>query len=305
MKPMVTNLLCVFEFYSNETGHSKNLQLTEISQEAMNQYSELLQPVKVIARQAGDAIMKFYQGHYCIEQKSDNSPVTEADVAAHEVISKALAELTPGWPVLSEESEVVDFEERSQWQRYWLVDPLDGTREFIKCNGEFTVNIALIENHRSVLGVIQVPVSGDCYSAVTGGGATIEATGQNPRPIQSRRWDGSSSITIAGSRSQRMPVFYQFLDFFDNYRVLSLGSSLKSCYVAQGRADIYARFGPTSEWDTGAAQCILEEAGGGLTDMSLRPLLYNTKDSLLNPPFLSVGDPRHNWRDCIPDKFSI
>ncbi len=270
----------------------------------MSQYNKLLAPVKAIAHQAGDAIMKIYEGHYCVEQKSDNSPVTEADYAAHEIINKALTELTPGWPVLSEEGELVDFEQRSQWQRYWLVDPLDGTREFIKGNGEFSVNIALIENHRSVLGVIQAPVSGDCYSAVAGGGATFEAAGQNPRPIQSQQWNGGS-ITIAGSRSHRMPVFCNFLEFFDDYRVLSLGSSLKSCYVAQGRADIYARFGPTSEWDTAAAQCILEEAGGGLTDMGLQPLLYNSKDSLLNPPFFSFGDPRHDWRDYVPDGFEV
>ncbi len=265
-----------------------------------SQYSELLAPVKAIARQAGDAIMKVYQGHYCVEQKSDDSPVTEADFAAHEIISKSLAELTPGWPVLSEEGAVADFEERSQWQRYWLVDPLDGTREFIKCNGEFTVNIALIENNCSVLGVIQAPVNRDCYSAVTGGGAFFEAGGMNIEPIRARQWDGGS-ITIAGSRSHRMPVFCNFLEFFDDYRVLSLGSSLKSCYVAQGRADIYARFGPTSEWDTAAAQCILEEAGGGLTDMNLQPLRYNTKDSLLNPPFFSFADPRHDWRDYVPE----
>ncbi len=265
-----------------------------------NKYSELLAPVKAIAHQAGDAIMQIYQGHYCVEQKSDDSPVTEADYAAHEIISTALAELTPGWPVLSEEGEVVGFEERRQWQRYWLVDPLDGTREFIKCNGEFTVNIALIENQRSVMGVIQVPVNRDCYSAVAGGGAFFEAGGMNLEPIQARQWDGGS-ITIAGSRSHRMPVFCNFLEFFDDHRVLSLGSSLKSCYVAQGRADIYARFGPTSEWDTAAAQCILEEAGGQLTDMDLQPLRYNTKDSLLNPPFFSFGDPRHDWRDYVPE----
>jgi len=262
-------------------------------------YSELLAPVIEIAHQAGEAIMAIYQGHYCVEQKRDNSPVTEADYAAHEVISKYLAELTPDWPVLSEEGVPVAFEQRCQWQRYWLVDPLDGTREFINCNDEFTVNIALIENNRPVLGVIQVPVNRDCYSAVTGGGAFYAAGGRNPEPIQTRQWDGVS-IIIAGSRSHRMPAFCSFLEFFNDCQVLSLGSSLKSCYVAQGRADIYARFGPTSEWDTAAAQCIVEEAGGRLTDLNLHPLRYNTKDSLLNPPFFSFGDPRHDWRKYVP-----
>ncbi len=265
-----------------------------------SQYSELLEPVKAIAHQAGDAILELYQGHFCVEKKSDDSPVTEADFAAHEVIMKGLAELTPDWPVLSEEGDHIEYEQRRQWQRYWLVDPLDGTREFIKCNGEFTVNIALIENHRSVMGVIQVPVSRECYSAVAGGSAYFDAPGKPAEKIEAKEWDGKA-ITIAGSRSHRMPVFCSFLEFFDDYRVLSLGSSLKSCYVAHGMADIYARFGPTCEWDTAAAQCIVEEAGGLLTDMALRPLRYNTKDSLINPPFFAFGDRRYNWRDYVPD----
>ena len=262
-------------------------------------YSELLQPVIALAHQAGDAIVEIYNGHYCVEHKCDDSPVTEADYAAHEVIHKGLSTLTPDWPILSEEGDLAEFEVRRQWQRYWLVDPLDGTREFIKCNGEFTVNIALIENNLPVLGVIQVPVNRDCYSAVKGGGAFYQPQGKVAEPISTQQWDGNS-ITIAGSRSHRMPVFCSFLEFFDDYRVLSLGSSLKSCYVAQGRADIYARFGPTSEWDTAAAQCIVEEAGGLLTDLNLNPLLYNTKESLINPPFFAFGDQRHDWRKFVP-----
>ncbi|ALP52238.1 3'(2'),5'-bisphosphate nucleotidase CysQ [Candidatus Tenderia electrophaga] len=262
-------------------------------------YSELLEPVKAVAHAAGDAIMKVYQGHYCVEQKSDDSPVTEADYAAHNVIAERLAALTPDWPVLSEEGEAVAFERRRQWRRYWLVDPLDGTREFIKCNGEFTVNIALIEDHRPVLGVIQVPVSRECYFAAAGDGAWFQPDGQAAYAIRARQWDGGN-ITIAGSRSHRSPIFCSFLEFFDDYRVLSLGSSLKSCYVAQGRADIYARFGPTSEWDTAAAQCVVEAAGGRLTDLALRPLRYNTKDSLINPPFFAFGDRRHDWCRYVP-----
>lgn len=262
-------------------------------------YSELLEPVKAIAHQAGDAIMEAYQGHYCVEQKSDDSPVTEADYAAHNIIADGLAALTPDWPLLSEEGEAVAFELRRRWRRYWLVDPLDGTREFIQCNGEFTVNIALIEDHRPVLGVIQVPVSRECYFAVAGGGAWHEADAAAACAIGVRQWDGGT-ITVAGSRSHRSPAFCAFLEFFDDHRVLSLGSSLKSCYVAQGRADIYARFGPTSEWDTAAAQCLVEEAGGRLTDLALQPLRYNTKASLINPPFFAFGDVRHDWRSYVP-----
>lgn len=262
--------------------------------------TELLEAVKAIARRAGDAIMKVYQGStFCVEQKADDSPVTEADYVAHHVIADGLAALTPAWPLLSEEGDAVDFEQRRQWQRYWLVDPLDGTREFIKGNGEFTVNIALIEGQRPVLGMIQVPVTGECYFAAAGGGAWYQAVDGKPLAIGVRRWDGGT-LTIAGSRSHRSPLFCAFLEHFDDYHVLSLGSSLKSCYVAQGRADIYARFGPTSEWDTAAAQCIVEEAGGQLTDLALRPLCYNTRESLLNPPFLAFGDARHDWRRFVP-----
>jgi 3'(2'), 5'-bisphosphate nucleotidase len=268
--------------------------------EPPSQYSDLLEPVKAIAHQAGDAIMEIYDGLYCVEQKPDNSPVTEADYAAHNVIAAGLAQLTPEWPVLSEEGEAVDYDVRRQWQRYWLVDPLDGTREFIKCNGEFTVNIALIEDHRSVLGVIQVPVSRECYFAAAGHGAWYQEDGKPPRAIRVKQW-GGGSITIAGSRSHRSPIFRSFMKAFDDCHVLSLGSSLKSCYVAQGRADIYARFGPTSEWDTAAAQCIVEEAGGQLTDMNLQPLRYNTRDSLINPPFFTFGDQRHDWRHYVPE----
>jgi len=266
----------------------------------VKQYSGLLEPVKAIAHQAGDAIMEIYEGVYCVEEKPDHNPVTEADYAAHNVIAAGLAQLTPDIPVLSEEGEAVAFEQRRQWRRYWLVDPLDGTREFIKCNGEFTVNIALIEEHRSVLGVIQVPVSGECYFATTGCGAWYQEMGQAARSIGVRQW-GGSSITIAGSRSHRSPAFRSFMKAFDDCHVLSLGSSLKSCYVAQGRADIYARFGPTSEWDTAAAQCIVEEAGGQLTDLNLQPLRYNTRDSLINPPFFTFGDKRHDWRRYVPE----
>lgn len=263
------------------------------------EYRELLAPVKAIAHEAGEAIMKCYEGHFCVEQKSDDSPVTEADYAAHHIIAAGLARLTPEWPVLSEEGDDIPFQQRRQWRRYWLVDPLDGTREFIKCNDEFTVNIALIEDHRPVLGMIQVPVTRECYFAAAGGSAWYQAPGDEALAIGVRPWDGGT-ITIAGSRSHRMPIFCAFLEFFDDYRVLSLGSSLKSCYVAQGRADIYARFGPTSEWDTAAAQCVLEAAGGRLTDLELRPLRYNTKESLLNPPFFAFGDRRHDWRRYVP-----
>jgi 3'(2'), 5'-bisphosphate nucleotidase len=262
-------------------------------------YAELLEPVKAIATQAGDAIIRIYENNFCVEQKPDHSPVTEADYVAHNIIVDGLAALTPEWPVLSEEGELPDYEIRRHWQRYWLVDPLDGTREFIKCNGEFTVNIALIENGAPVLGVIQVPVTREIYSAVSGCGAFHQNDGEAAEKIGVQQWDGKY-ITIAGSRSHRTPLFSAFLENFDDCHVLSLGSSLKSCYVAQGKADLYARFGPTCEWDTAAAQCIVEAAGGQLTDLDLQPLRYNSKESLINPFFFTFGDRRHDWRRFVP-----
>jgi len=263
-------------------------------------YLPLLDDVKAVAHEAGRAIMAVYSRHdYRVKQKADASPVTEADIAAHHVITKGLSALTPDWPVLSEEGALPPFTERQQWQRYWLVDPLDGTREFIKCNGEFTVNIALIEQGVAVMGVIQVPVSEACYFALKAHGAYKDAPGEQAKKISSRAWDGKH-ITIAGSRSNRVPVFNAFLEYFNRYELLALGSSLKSCYVAEGKADIYARFGPTAEWDTAAAQCIVEEAGGALTDMALAPLRYNRKASILNPPFFAFGDGCHDWRRFVP-----
>jgi 3'(2'), 5'-bisphosphate nucleotidase len=260
----------------------------------------LLDEVQAIAQRAAAHIMAVYARTFCVDHKADSSPVTEADLAANAVIVEGLAALTPAWPVLSEEGEPVPFELRQQWRRYWLVDPLDGTREFIKGNGEFTINIALIDAGQPVVGVIHVPVTGDCYFASQGGGAFKQMKGQAAEPIRVRHWDGGH-ITIAGSRSYHSENFKALLNNFNARHVLTLGSSLKSCYIAEGRADLYARLGPTGEWDTAAAQCILEEAGGRMTDLELNPLRYNRKESLINPPFLAFGDGRHDWRRYLPE----
>ncbi len=260
----------------------------------------MIKPVCGIAEKASRTILDVYLGKFTITQKKDFSPVTEADLAAHDIIADGLAELDSAIPLLSEEDASVSFAQRQAWDYYWLVDPLDGTREFIKKNGEFTINIALIHEQRAVLGVIYVPVTGVEYYAYWGGGAFKTAPNEAPQAIKSRQWDGKH-ITVAGSRSHRTEKFKAFLEGFYSYEVLSLGSSLKSCVVAEGRADVYARFGPTSEWDTAAAQCIIEEAGGRIIGLDQQPLLYNTKDSLLNPPFLAVGDARHDWASYVPD----
>ena len=261
---------------------------------------DLLPPVIELAETAGERILAIYETEFDVTHKGDASPLTAADLAAHEAIVEGLSRLTPHWPVLSEESAHIPFTERRTWYRYWLVDPLDGTREFVKRNGEFTVNIALIEDHRSVLGVIQVPVSGLVYHAARGLGAFKREPGQKSAAIHSRPLPEEGPIVVAGSRSHGNPKLERFLAALGREtEVFPMGSSLKSCLVAEGKADLYARLGPTSEWDTAAAQAIVEEAGGVVVDLGGEPLAYNTKDSLLNPSFLVAGDPSVDWRPAL------
>lgn len=261
----------------------------------------LLDTVIALAIEAGHAIMKIYAQDFSVAKKDDLSPLTEADMAAHHIIVAGLGKLTPELPVLSEESAALPFATRATWNRYWLVDPLDGTREFVKRNGEFTVNIALIENHKPILGVVYVPVTGICYYACQGQGAYKQEADKAPAAsrLHTRAWNGEQLI-VAGSQSHRNDDFDIFLANVGDCKVISIGSSLKSCLVAEGKVHIYPRLGLTSEWDTAAAQCIVEEAGGQLTDTSLRPLRYNTKESLLNPSFLVFGDARYDWSKYVP-----
>ncbi len=260
--------------------------------------AELLSEVLTVAHAAAQQILAIYETGFKIEHKDDQTPLTDADMAAHDTIVAGLSRLTPDIPILSEESVEISFEVRSTWQRYWLVDPLDGTREFIKRNGEFTVNIALIEAGEPVLGVIVVPESGLAYFAVRGGGAFKQPAGGVPLPIKTRACD-ADCIIVATSRSHGSEALKGFIARLGEHRQVTLGSSLKSCKVAEGLADIYPRFGLTSEWDTAAAQCIVEQAGGRLLDLSLQPLRYNTKSSLLNPHFIVVGDLAHDWASLL------
>ena len=247
-----------------------------------------------LSREAGERILQVYDTDFDVTRKTDNTPLTAADMAAHHCIVDALAGLTPDIPVLSEESSLVPFVERRCWQRYWLVDPLDGTREFIKRNGEFSVNVALIDGHESVLGVVYAPVTGVTYYASRGGGAFKALPDGEVHRLHTRRKPPGKTI-VAGSRSHRGDSLRAFLQRIGEHEIISLGSSLKSCLVAEGRADIYLRLGPTSEWDTAAAQCVVEEAGGRITDTAMQDLRYNTKDSLLNPHFLVFGDADFDW----------
>ncbi len=215
-------------------------------------------------------------------------------MAAHRIIVDGLRALTPDIPVLSEESVDIDWSIRKSWPRHWLVDPLDGTREFVKRNGEFTVNIALIEDHAPVLGMVLAPVSGELYFASSDTGAFVERTpGAMPRPIETRA--AAKPPVIAGSRSHGNERQAAMLTRLGEHQLISLGSSLKFCLIARGGADVYLRLGLTSEWDTAAAQCVLEQAGGAVLDLQGAPLRYNAQESLLNPEFIAIGDPSVDW----------
>jgi len=247
-----------------------------------------------IAKRAGDAILKVYETDFSVYEKSDQSPLTEADLAAHNVIANSLLELTPSIPILSEESASIPYSLRKSWDRYWLIDPLDGTKEFVKRNGEFTVNIALIEDMRPTLGVIYVPVSKVTYYGSTDGGAFKQLPEMDAEQITTTTKHGCP-IRVAGSRSHAGDSLKRYLSNLGEHEIINMGSSLKSCLVAEGKADIYPRLGPTSEWDTGAAQAVVEAAGGRITDTKMQPLLYNNKDSLLNPDFFVFGDLNEDW----------
>ena len=262
----------------------------------MPEFVTFLEPVIDLSRVAGEKILDVYNRgtDFSVSAKDDKSPLTEADMQSHHTIKSKLEELTPDIPVLSEESADIPYAERKNWQTYWLVDPLDGTREFIKRNGEFTVNIALIHNHQSLLGVVHVPVQQTTYYACRGHGVFKQVQDESPGEIHTRRTD-LDNLAVAGSRSHGSEKQKAFFDRLGNIEIHAIGSSLKFCLVAEGKVDIYPRFGPTSEWDTAAAQCIVEEAGGIVCDTSLEPIRYNSKESILNPDFLVIADASFDW----------
>lgn len=262
--------------------------------------AQRLEQMLVLARRAGDAILDVYQQNFEVEQKADSSPLTEADLASHRIICQGLAELDPETPVLSEESAEIPFFERSQWTEYWLVDPLDGTKEFVNRNGEFTVNIALIRNHVPVMGVVHVPVSGQTYFGARGMGAFRRDGDTVAKKIFTRQ-PAAKTLVVVGSRSHANPDLENRLGRIGPYQLVSMGSSLKFCLVAEGKADFYPRLGPTSEWDTAAAQAVVEAAGGRVIMLDGKPLPYNRKESLLNPNFLVFGDTGRDWASLMSD----
>jgi 3'(2'), 5'-bisphosphate nucleotidase len=253
----------------------------------------LLVEVEVIARAAGDEIMRVYDAGFSVQDKSDKTPLTEADIAAHQCIEKGLSALDIRFPILSEESDDIPFETRQAWETYWLVDPLDGTKEFIKRNGEFSVNIALIHQGAPVLGLVYAPVLATTYHAAKGLGAYKKVDGQTSEKITSGK--AQAPFRIAASRSHPSKRMDQYLTVIGEYTIVPMGSSLKSCLVAEGKADLYPRLGLTSEWDTAACQCVVEEAGGTFIRTNGEPLRYNTKACLLNPEFFVYGDESIQW----------
>nr|VFK03022.1 MAG: 3'(2'),5'-bisphosphate nucleotidase [Candidatus Kentron sp. H]VFK03332.1 MAG: 3'(2'),5'-bisphosphate nucleotidase [Candidatus Kentron sp. H]VFK06279.1 MAG: 3'(2'),5'-bisphosphate nucleotidase [Candidatus Kentron sp. H] len=264
-----------------------------------------LQQTRRIARVAGEAILTVYHKDFSVHEKSDASPLTEADLAAHRIIMAGLGELEPILPILSEESAHIPYSERGRWQTYWLVDPLDGTREFIKRRTDFTVNIALIHHGRPILGVVYVPVQDRTYFAAQGMGAHRQ-DGSDDAPIPIRvRPPTEGPLKVLGSRSHSSQLLDDYLleaaAEIGEYELVTIGSSLKFCLVAEGNADLYPRFGLTSEWDTAAAHAIVLAAGGEVTDMNLDELRYNRKESLLNPFFFAFGHRRHDWSAYVPE----
>ena len=238
-----------------------------------------------IARAAGDAILAIYRQPFAVEYKQDESPLTAADQGAHEVIVQALARLTPDIPVLSEESDAETMQARLGWSRYWLVDPLDGTKEFVSRNGEFTVNIALIDHGRPVWGLVYAPVLDKLWYGGKGVGAWRVADGTH-KAIQTRPHEAGQAWRVVGSRNHLSQATLDYLAPLGEVELVSMGSSLKFCIIAEGGAELYPRLAPTCEWDTAAAQAVLEGAGGSVTQLDGSALAYNKPD-ILNPWFVA------------------
>jgi len=267
--------------------------------ESLVNLEKLIEPIVALAVQAGNAILEVYATEFDVQSKSDESPLTQADLASNQCIVAGLAELTPDIPIISEESGLPEFEERRQWNCYWLIDPLDGTKEFVNRNGEFTVNIALIESNRPIFGVVHVPVQNKTYIGCEGRGSELRDGGQVTK-IQVSETSGVP-VRIVGSRSHRGSSLDAFLERLGESDIVPMGSSLKFCTVAEGNADVYPRLGLTSEWDTAAAQAVVEQAGGKVLELDGKPLSYNRKSDILNPWFVVIGATDHDWLALLAD----
>ena len=248
-----------------------------------------------ISVDAGEVILNYYNENVDVIYKDDESPLTKADLASHKIITDSIKKITPDIPILSEE-EFIDWKIRKKWKKYWLIDPLDGTKEFIKKNDEFTVNIALIENNRPILGVIYTPALNELFYSIKNFGSYKILTKKKLNTLKEAKRISinkkkSNKIKIVGSRSHSNPILDKWVNKnFNEFDILQKGSSLKFCLIAEGSADIYPRFGPTSEWDIAAGHIILEEAGGKLKSIDNKEILYNEKENILNPEFFAYSN---------------
>ena len=237
-----------------------------------------------IAMDAGKVILEVYGTDFEVNRKEDKSPLTLADTRSHRIIADSLRARYPDIPVLSEEGKEVPFETRRNWRRFWLVDPLDGTKEFVKRNGEFTVNIALVEDRTPVVGIIHIPVTGRLFLGDIREGCWELSNGRRRR-LRVAQNPVNGPVRIVRSRSHPTPGLNELLSLIPSYEIINRGSSIKFCAVAEGEADFYPRFGPTWEWDTAAGQALVTAAGGVMLDLSGKPFVYN-KQNLLNGPFI-------------------
>ncbi len=267
---------------------------------------QLFDIAKETAITAGKVVLEIYDsGDFTSFQKEDDSPVTTADFKANEIIMQMLQKATPDIPIMSEESEISTLALRKTWARYWLIDPIDGTQEFIARSGDFAINIALIENNEPIIGVIYWPTGETLYSALKGHGAFKECPVEN-KQIYVRCLDSPSEdpLIIAISRRQKREKVISSLSEDRVYQTLPAGScSLKACFIAEGKADVFLRFGVTGEWDTGASQCIVVEAGGKILAHDFAPLSYNLRTSVINPDFFIMGDQNVDWQNIVKYAF--
>lgn len=263
----------------------------------------LLEPVIKLVRLAGEVILPYWRANVTVTSKADDSPVTAADIAAHQLLAEGLQALAPDIPVLSEEDADIPLSERATWERWWLVDPLDGTKEFISGSEEFTVNVALIERGRVVFGVVSMPTNNRCYFGGAGLGAWRSDDDDHLTAITVRQEPGAGhDFTVVASRRHTSPEQDRLLAGLSaavgHLHLTNIGSSLKFCLLAEGAADCYPRLAPTSQWDTAAAQGVLEGAGGQMLELSGQPFTYPARESLLNPYFLALPAGAA-WRDKL------
>ncbi|MBA1273805.1 3'(2'),5'-bisphosphate nucleotidase CysQ [Stutzerimonas azotifigens] len=254
-----------------------------------------------LVREAGDVILPYWRSELAVEEKADASPVTAADLAAHHLLSDKLSALDGSIPVLSEEACDLPLEQRARWTRWWLVDPLDGTKEFIAGSEEFTVNVALIEEGRVVFGVVGIPATGRCYYGGSDIGAWASESSGEAKPLRVRS-ENSGTLRVVASRRHSSAAQERLIaglkQTFDALELVNIGSSLKLCLLAEGEADCYPRLAPTSQWDTAAAQGVLEGAGGEVLDVTGVPLDYAARADFLNPSFLALPQ-GVSWRDRL------